>query len=299
MKPRVLVTGVGGLAGRALVEQLVRGGIEVIGVDARVVQLTGVRTHQVPAASDPTMLDALRGIASAAGVTMLLPTVSEELPLLALERDSFPGVDVVVGDASPVALAHDKLLTMAVLGSAGVPVPRFGRPSDFASTAAALQALPGGLVVKPRVSRRAREVVAVQHPEDLDWATTTDEQLVQELAPGTQYAPVVYLSDPDSTAPALVVVLEKIGVDDGTAGNAVSVGRAGDEGRDVAAVALAAADTLGLHGPVDVDVRRLADGRPVVLEVNARFGAYSAAVPELLARVLERRPAARPTRTAL
>jgi carbamoyl-phosphate synthase large subunit len=39
---------------------------------------------------------------------------------------------------------------------------------------------------------------------------------------------------------------------------------------------------MRLTGPVDVDIRRLADGTPVVLEVNARFGANSTYAPELL-----------------
>ena len=59
-------------------------------------------------------------------------------------------------------------------------------------------------------------------------------------------------------------------------------------------MALAAVRALGLTGPVDVDVRRLVDGRPVVLEVNARFGANSAAAPELLDAVLAAVRAAAP-----
>lgn len=58
------------------------------------------------------------------------------------------------------------------------------------------------------------------------------------------------------------------------------------EASDVARVALAAATTLDLVGPLDVDVRRDELDVPRVLEINARFGAWSAAAPELLARVL-------------
>ena len=41
-----------------------------------------------------------------------------------------------------------------------------------------------------------------------------------------------------------------------------------------------------LQGPLDVDIRRRADGTPVVLEVNARFGANSAHAPEILTALL-------------
>ena len=48
---------------------------------------------------------------------------------------------------------------------------------------------------------------------------------------------------------------------------------------------------LDLVGPVDLDVRRLADGTPVVLEVNSRFGAVSApAHPSCSAAVLDEWP---------
>ena len=39
---------------------------------------------------------------------------------------------------------------------------------------------------------------------------------------------------------------------------------------------------MGFFGPLDVDVRRGKDGRPAVLEINARFGANIAFAPEIL-----------------
>jgi carbamoyl-phosphate synthase large subunit len=51
-------------------------------------------------------------------------------------------------------------------------------------------------------------------------------------------------------------------------------------------VALAACQAIGLRGPADVDVRRRADGTPVVLEINARFGANLTHAPEVLDALL-------------
>ena len=60
-----------------------------------------------------------------------------------------------------------------------------------------------------------------------------------------------------------------------------------DEGAvDVGDIAWAAVTALGVTGPADVDVRRDDTGLPVVLEVNARFGAQSAAAPAVLSSVL-------------
>ena len=60
----------------------------------------------------------------------------------------------------------------------------------------------------------------------------------------------------------------------------------GDAVSDVVATAVAAVEALDLVGPVDLDIRRDDAGRPVVLEVNARFGANSAGAPDLLGAAL-------------
>ena len=39
---------------------------------------------------------------------------------------------------------------------------------------------------------------------------------------------------------------------------------------------------VGLRGPLDIDIRRRTDGLPVVLEINARFGANIRFASEVL-----------------
>src|SRR5690606_39139068 len=109
-------------------------------------------------------------------------------------------------------------------------------------------------------------------------------------APGAVSCPQVY--QPPTTGETQVVVLEKTGRKQGRVGNATTVTRLPEgDAADVADVARAATEALGLVGPLDMDVRRLGDGTPVVLEVNARFGAVSASAPELLDAVLGEWPA--------
>jgi carbamoyl-phosphate synthase large subunit len=43
---------------------------------------------------------------------------------------------------------------------------------------------------------------------------------------------------------------------------------------------------VGLNGPLDIDIRRKGDGIPVVLEINARFGANIRYAPEILDAVI-------------
>jgi carbamoyl-phosphate synthase large subunit len=53
------------------------------------------------------------------------------------------------------------------------------------------------------------------------------------------------------------------------------------EADDVARMARAVADALDLRGPADMDIRRGADGKPRLLEVNARIGAHALRAPQV------------------
>ena len=79
----VVVTGVGGPAGIALSRQLVTRGIRVIGTDCRVVDVASVECRVVPTAHDPRFLEVLATIALEAQACLVIPTVSEELPVVA------------------------------------------------------------------------------------------------------------------------------------------------------------------------------------------------------------------------
>jgi len=289
MKPRVLLTGAGGPAGRALAAQLKSRGIPVLGTDIRELPAgAGITVVPVPAATDPELVSALRRLVIREGINLVIPTVSAELPLLAAYRAAFgTGVRVIIGEPGPVSVAHDKLFTAWQLQSAGIPVPRFGVPSDFADADAAMAALGGPVVVRPRQSRGEHPAVVIDPGSHVEWHRLPEGQIVQEFIPGAGYGPMVFGSPAHNGCAPFVVVVEKTELDRGAVGKAVATRRVEvDEAMDVGTVAMAAVGSLGLTGPVDVDVRRRHDGTPVVLDVNARFGANSWRAPELLDAVL-------------
>ena len=301
---RVLVTGVGGPAGSSLARQLRELGHWVLGVDMQQVHGSAAdMVSLVSASSSPDYLWELRGLVGAHGIELVVPTVSDELVLVSEARQGFaPNVEVLIADPAPVRIANDKFLTMRCLANAGVAVPDFGLPGDFASVDQAMARLGGSLVVKPRISRGGRGVQVLEKTGDGGrnaahvWSSLDDSWIVQRFAPGTEYAPVVLRHRPEPGQGDLVVVLEKTELKEGRVGNALSVRRnEGAESTDVAQLADSAVTALGLTGPVDVDVRRLQNGSPVVLEINARFGANSAFAPELLENVLYRYVAGRLT----
>jgi carbamoylphosphate synthase large subunit len=263
-----LVTGVGGPAGRSVTALLLERQQRVVGTDMQTLPFPGVLFYQVPPANAPDLLSTIYTIAVQEHVDLVIPTVSEELPVFARGwrwGNEFP---VLLSSAQAVEIADDKYLTSSALSAKGVSIPRFVLPSQVHSHEEVAQKVGWPCISKPRIGRGGREVHF--HTEQ-DWpilAQMSDRYILQEFASGTDYAPNLYVG-PDGQV--VVVVLEKTELKEGLVGNAKKVQRV--EAPDVAELAVAAARAAGLTGPLDIDIRRRSDGIPVVLEINARFGA--------------------------
>lgn len=289
----ILVTGAAGPAGRALGVQLGRRteSVRAVGVDLVPTPVPGMdEVHAAPPARSAEYEARTVALLRSLEPSLVIPTVSDELPRMAvLARAAGLGYRVVISAPGPTAVADDKLLTMWALDHAGVTVPRHAPADELGTAADALRWAGGPVVLKPRVSRGGRGVHVVTDPADAAWQHADASWIVQELAPGDEYSPQVYRSPATGTCD--VVVLRKTALEHGIVGNAADVERLpAGAAADVEELAVRTVEVLGLVGPVDMDVRRLADGTPVVLEVNARFGALSASAPELLDAVLESWP---------
>ena len=278
-----LVTGVGGPAGGNVSGLLLGRGHRLVGTDVRQISLPGIQFRLVPRANDPDFLASILTIAESLNINYIIPTVSEELPVFArgwMWAERFP---VAVGSAQAVTIADDKYLTAQALSAAHVPVPRFVLPSQVRSAEDLARLIGWPCISKPRIGRGGREVA--WHPEQ-DWpliAALDDNSILQEFAPGTDFAPNVFI--PKTGDGGCVVVIEKTELKQGIVGNARSVRRVEDV--EVGNVALAAARAAGLTGALDIDIRRKANGQPVVLEINARFGANIRHAPEILEAFLK------------
>jgi len=273
----VLVTSVGGPTGRAAATWLSWRDARVIGTDVRLVPSPYWEARRVPAVSDPAYLHVLLALVHAEGPSLLVPTSSDELPVVARLGDALHALGCVLAMGAPpgVDVAADKLFTAEVLSWARIPSPRsIPGPTAAADLVAAL-GLP--LLAKPRVGRGGRGV-SVFHEEGEMASANVGDLVFQEFIPGEEFDVNLFL-DRCGEATASVV-LRKVGLRDGETGNALGVVRV-----DLPAVrdiAIRAARALGLAGPVDVDVRLRRDGTPAVLEINARLGANSLSATEVL-----------------
>ena len=276
----VLVTGVGGPAGKNVSELLIQRGFRLVGVDMQPVEMASLVYYPVPAALDRYYLDQMIEIARKEKPVMIIPTVTEELPVMADKwrwGEQFP---VLLSHYSGIAVANDKYLTSQALAAKGVSVPRFALPSQISSAKELADRIGWPCISKPRVGRGGRGVAIREEKDFYLVRDLSNDYILQEFANGTDYAPNVYIGNDGMH---LSVVLEKTELKQGLIGNARSVRRVDDA--DVSNLALEAALALGLRGPVDVDIRRRQDGQPVVLEVNARFGANIRYAPEVLDRM--------------
>ncbi|SCW85192.1 Carbamoylphosphate synthase large subunit [Sphingobium faniae] len=273
----VLITGVGGPAGRAAVQSLRALDYHVVGVDMqRVGDCEAQEFALVPPATDADYLPILHALAGAKGASWLFPTVAEELPLIADHAMFFrsAGVAVFISRSHPVAICHDKWQTAQALAAHDIAVPRsaLGRSP--------MRWLRYPLISKPRIGRGGRGVVIHDEPANMD---ADDLLLWQEFMPGKEYD-VQLLIHPDPPFRLLAKgIFEKTQLREGRVGNALALRPR--RPRDVQSLAVAAARTLGLAGPLDMDIRRDRDGRPRILEINARIGAHVQMVPDIIANM--------------
>lgn len=277
MTATVLVTGVGGPAGRAGATYFSSRGYRVVGTDVRDVESPAAVFRRVPLARDPSFPDALVELAVAERAALVVPTVTEELPIVARLRGRLRQRDIALAVSDPpgIDVANDKLLTAQALSGAGVAAPAScpGTLSGF--EAAQLLRLP--MLSKPRFGRGGRGVLVHRSLADFE-RVGGDEVVWQAFLPGEEFDVNLY-AERDGRIPA-AVVLRKTGLKEGLVGNATGVERI--DRPDVAALAAAAARALRLEGPLDMDVRTGLDGRPAVLEINARIGANVLTAREVL-----------------
>ena len=273
----VLVTGVGGPSGEAAVTALKARGFRVIASDMREVRHAADAFILLPPAADSGFIDALREAVAVHKVDWLFPTVSDELVKVADAAEGFrrAGVAVYIGTPQAVRLCHDKWETARHLERAGVPVPASALgPAD----APAVQALGFPVVTRPRVGRGGRGVVVHDRP---GVPPASPEVIWQTFMPGTEYD-VLLVRHPDPPHAVLArQVFRKTALREGRVGNALELEPV--TAQDVASLAETAARTLGLTGPMDMDIRRDAGGAPRVLEVNARIGAHTLRAPGIFA----------------
>jgi carbamoyl-phosphate synthase large subunit len=218
------------------------------------------RAYRVPLASDPGYLDAILEIALGEGVSLVVPTIDDELVLFgrAVARFRQHGIRVAVSPPQTSELCEDKYATCRYLADRGIPAAASWLPAEVPADVA----FP--LFIKPRRGRGSVGAYPVRNRRDLDFfADYVPDAVVQSYLEGPEFT-IDMLCD-FSGQPLSIVPRRR------------DVIRAGvsDRGRTVndpalIQVASTCAATLQFAGAVNIQCRLVA-GTPVIFEINPRF----------------------------
>lgn len=263
-RPTVLIPGAGGAAGVGAMRSLRQAGFEgrLVATDADETAAglyLADEGYVVPRAAEDGFRDAARGVISDAGVDVVLPTTGFDLPHYAALRDELAaaGVTVVVSDPAALERCTDKLAFHEALAE-DHPLPRTATDPD------ALDSYP--CFVKPVAGKGSRGIARCDDRAAAVAAMDRDEpMLVQEFLPGEEYT-VDVLSDLDGD-PVLAVPRVRVATKGG-----ISVKGRTVRDPEMQATCLAVAADLGLAGPSCMQLKRDADGRAKLIEVNPRLG---------------------------
>lgn len=218
------------------------------------------RAFYVPLATDPGYIDTILAIAEGERVSLVVPTIDDELVLFgrAAARFEARGIRVAVSPAPTSALCEDKHATCRYLLDRGIAAAPSWLPAE----------LPAGLAfplfIKPRRGRGSVGAFAVRSPRELEFFSDyVADPVVQTFLDGPEFTIDLlcdFAGQPLSIVPRRREVIRAGVTDRGRTVNDPALIRVAQE----------CAEVLRFAGAVNIQCR-LVDGRPVVFEINPRF----------------------------
>ena len=263
-KKTILITGVGGAAGRYLIQMAQKNDFKVVAVDANPKAyglLFGDVNIVVPDSSHPNFLTRIQEICSNFAVDFIYPLIDEEIILLkSLESDA---LKVICPNVKFVETAIDKYQLMKELSRNAIDVPKTFLLGDN------LDGVEFPAIIKPRSGRGSRGIRIIENEDDLKEALeilkgSYDQYIIQSLIQGDEYTISVVAN---SKCEFLAVVSKKIIDKKGITRFAVV------EKNDVLwQLGVDLVKKFKLDNPVNVQlIINEIDSKPYIFEINPRF----------------------------
>jgi biotin carboxylase len=210
----------------------------------------------------------------------VLPTIDASVEALHRHRATIGRITApALGAVEAVDVALSKERTLELARSLGQPVPRSMAVSSPAELEAAIAEVGTPCVLKPVTSWRAvgqgGERVAPLYVRDAAAGMRVGDELVrpdapvlvQELAPGTRET-IKLFRDRGRTIARLAMVIDRAWP---PLGGSSVMRRTAQPSEDTLANAERLVSEIGLDGYSEVEYRRDAEGRPLLMEVNPRL----------------------------
>jgi carbamoyl-phosphate synthase large subunit len=243
------------------------------------------RAYRVPISSDPEYVETLLAICASERIALVIPTIDDELELLAAARERFTALGAMLA-CSPVetaALCNDKYQTCIHLAANGIDAARSWLPENLPADAAE------SLFIKPRVGRGSVGAFFIRNRSELDFFKGyVTNPVIQEFLQSPEYT-IDVLCNWKGT-PLSIVPRERTLIRAGVS----------DRGRTVQmpaleSLALRITSAIRFYGALNVQCRMRGD-TPVVIEINPRFSggigltiAAGAHFPTMLVRLAQGR----------
>lgn len=261
-KLRILRTGAGSPPAPPVIDALIKEGCEVVVADADPLSFGLYHYNEaevIPIADDPRFISEIMRICKKRKINAIIPTVDEELPHFARERDAFRkvGVEVVVSDYEAIAAFRSKINAYANFNMAGVGTP-FTSRNAFA--------IRGKVVAKPEMGRGASGIRVFDSPTNAAaFARKTGVAYVfQEYLDGAEYT-VDVLCDFEGNI-ITGAVRERLLAESGIAVKS----RVVKEPR-IWNAAMKITQTIKFRGPINIQCRKTAEGQIKFFDLNPRY----------------------------
>lgn len=218
------------------------------------------RAYRVPLSTDAGYVDEILALCEAESVSLVVPTIDDELPRIGAARAAFAAIGAFAACSSEATAltCNDKYLTCTRLIEEGIAAARTFLP-------AALPAHPDfPLFIKPRVGRGAVGAHVVRNFRELAFFLDyVEAPIVQEYLDGPEYT-IDVLCDTGGR-PLAIVPRERVVIRSGVIDRGRTV-------KDAALIALAerVCAAMPFVGPINIQCR-MRGSVPTVFEINPRF----------------------------
>jgi predicted ATP-grasp superfamily ATP-dependent carboligase len=212
-------------------------------------------------------------------VRVVLPTGDESIVELAPYRERFAalGCTLVVAPDQALKTANDKSLTLAVAARLGIDYPKSVPVAGLEDLKTAEEQFGYPFVLKPTISwtgEAADRVFPVEVIDEAEAAEATTkylatgcEVLAQQWASGRREGVTLLIGDGEVLAACAAVVHRTTPLLGGVSVMRESIPVPGD----IADASVSLAKAIGIEGPAEVEWRRDASGRPLLMEINPRL----------------------------
>lgn len=217
------------------------------------------RHYIVPLTTHPDYIPIIKSICVSESISLLIPTIDDEIPVFGAHRDDFKriGVKVACGSSETARTCNDKYATYLFLKDKGFPVAETYLPGKQLP-----RTFP--LFIKPRVGRGSVGAYPVRNEKELRFFLDyIDDPVVQEFLTGREFT-IDVCTDFEGRVLA-VVPRERLVIRAGVSDRGITVKdpRLIDLGADVASA-------LGIIGAANIQLKM--DGERIgIFEVNPRY----------------------------